>query len=124
MNLWVVCVVVLLMGVEGIQWLGQFSWPSLVDFSQPWMVVAGVGLAIASIRSLRNQALPSDPSQETPKVSAVETSLIHPSATVVDAPVSSSARRTGPKPSGSASISFDIRKPDIRKPDIRKHKGT
>lgn len=113
MNLWVLCVVVLFVGVEGMQWLGQFPLPSPMDFSQPWMILAGVGLAIASTRSLRREALPSDQSQEPPKVDSSAPAPAQPPAQPAVAPWSPpvSTRRSKVKAPGAAPISFEIRKP-------------
>lgn len=128
MNLWLLCVAILFVGVEGWQWMSQLSWSAMVGVPQPWMVVAGVGLAIASMRSTRRlDALP--PQSPTPlpanQAPANQTSANQapanqtpefplpppnqPTQVGASSPVPR-RRRSTPKPSASSSISFEIRR--------------
>jgi predicted lipid-binding transport protein (Tim44 family) len=104
MNFWLVCFLIFFFGAEGLQWLGQLSWLSSVDLFHPLVIVAGLGLAIASNSMPSVRALkPSSPQPTTKAADATHASLPNATPTLV------TAKPT--HPSRPSSISFEIRKP-------------
>lgn len=51
MRLWLVCCVLLFMTAQGYDWVSHHGWLHLQAVPLPWMILGGVGLAIASNRS-------------------------------------------------------------------------
>ncbi|HSM81697.1 MAG TPA: hypothetical protein VLS96_08425 [Nodosilinea sp.] len=102
MKLWLVCFVLLFIGAETAQWLGQLPWVSSVELSLPLTLLGGVGLAIASTTSRHWPSLGSNP----PPAKAP---LPHPTPAPTAA-ISSPAPAPQPPPQ-TDSISFKIKKP-------------
>lgn len=108
MKLWLVCFLILFLGAETAQWLGQLPWVSSVALSLPLTVVGGIGLAIASnYATLFGRPWPSL------GASAARPDLLPPpEAPPVEAPiVDPQTTRKGD------SISFEIRKPRGKRED-------
>ena len=106
MALWLLCCILLFITSRGVDWLSQQSWLATPELSLPWIVLGGLGLAIASNYSVWQSLT----GQETPP-SALSDRYAPPASipppTVTDAPAAapplppSSAKR-------SASISFEV----------------
>lgn len=50
MNLWFLCCLLMFMVSQGYGWLNQQPWFVVPDLALPWILLGGVGLAIASNR--------------------------------------------------------------------------
>lgn len=48
MALWLLCCILLFITSRGYDWLSQQSWFGTPELSLPWLVLGGLGLAIAS----------------------------------------------------------------------------
>ncbi|MBF2036479.1 MAG: hypothetical protein IGR92_13650 [Leptolyngbyaceae cyanobacterium T60_A2020_046] len=115
MWLWLVCCGVLFIAVQGYQWLDSHGWTQ-VDLAWPWVLLGGVGLAIASNRKPRSLT-----SIAPPPISPVDPSPTPPPKPAKAPPPSPSAaaaqpnaRPVAPSPR-SPSISFEIPKPPHRR---------
>lgn len=102
MKLWLVCFLILFLGAEAAQWLGQLPWMASIELSLPLTVIGGIGLAIASNYRHWPRLGPLPPS---PEPSPLPSTLSPPSPTA-EPPV------PAPKASRKAdTISFEIKRP-------------
>jgi hypothetical protein len=102
MKLWLVCFLILFLGAEAAQWLGQLPWIGGVELSLPLTVMGGVGLAIASNYRHGSRV---DPLPPPPEPSPLP-SIMPPPSPPAEPPVPS------PQASRRAdTISFEIKRP-------------
>lgn len=96
MSLWLLCCLLLFVGARGYDWISHQSWFLAPELSLPWVILGGIGLAIASNRpALTASTKPESHLPLTPRSPAA----IKTPATPVARPRSSTK---------SASISFEI----------------
>jgi hypothetical protein len=106
MALWLLCCILLFITSRGYDWLSHQSWFATPELSLPWLVLGGLGLAIASNYSVwQSLTAPEPPSSAIDDRYAPAAGVASP--TVTNAPAvspplpPSSAKR-------SASISFEV----------------
>ena len=130
MALWLLCCVLLFMTSRGYDWLSHQSWFMAPELSLPWVMLGGLGLAIASNRDVWhwvNQQLPLEQSNQAapptlsptvsksvPKPNAavsesvrspverIPVSPTRPAAKAITSKTSISFKITGPPPSSDA----------------------
>jgi hypothetical protein len=115
MKFWLVCVVLLFLGSEATQWLGQIPWLTSVELSLPMTIVGGIGLAIASNYALlsgrHRPGLGTAVSRESSTAIAPQTA---PPAQSGNALPTTPSINPSPQPAAIAtkteSISFEIKK--------------
>ncbi|MGD1941939.1 MAG: hypothetical protein ACFB0G_11560 [Leptolyngbyaceae cyanobacterium] len=112
MHLWLLCCVLLFLASQGYDWISHQAWFMAPELALPWVVLGGIGLAIASNRaafapllspSSRRAVPPAAPSTASPPSAA--TKLPTPPPTVVTHPTD--------RPPKSQSVSFKISRKQI-----------
>ncbi|MEL6762255.1 MAG: hypothetical protein AAFO87_01110 [Cyanobacteria bacterium J06607_6] len=51
MHLWLLCCVLLFLASQGYEWISHQAWFMAPELALPWVVLGGIGLAIASNRA-------------------------------------------------------------------------
>jgi hypothetical protein len=110
MRLWFVCCVLLFVTAQGYDWISHQAWLVMPDLSLPWLLLGGIGLAIASNRT----AFPSASSPQSQR--DIPSTVVPPTAPPFSQVPSSGSGTTEPpavpnpplKPAASPSISFEI----------------
>lgn len=105
MALWLLCCVLLFITSRGYVWLSHQSWFLAPELSLPWLVLGGLGLAIASNRSAWAHASVKLPTTTRSQVASSPPPSLQPSTADV-AGVSPVTSRKPLKP--HSSISFEI----------------
>ncbi len=106
MKLWLVCFLLLFFSAEGLQWLGQLHWPSSPELTQPWVILAGIGLAVASNAS----RWPTWPAM-TDGTSRQASQAPHPTPIQIQTVAAVTDQVPALRSTQGKSISFEIRKP-------------
>jgi hypothetical protein len=109
MRLWLLCCALLFAATQGYEWIQHQAWFVAPELFSPWVVLGGVGLAIASNRFARS----SDSRQPRQQGSQATPSLTPPSPW--EASQTTTVTSTTPKtPRPRSTISFEIAKPKVR----------
>jgi hypothetical protein len=105
MRFGLVCFVLIFLGTEFFQWVMHLTWLSEVELSFPLMLLAGVGLAIASnTKRLKPRSV--QPVKPNPPPLASPAKPIHAPPKMTPAPT-----QVASIGSAAGSISFKVRKP-------------
>jgi hypothetical protein len=107
MKLWLVCFLILFFAAEGLQWLGQLPGLGQANLSQPLVVVAGLGLALAS-NAFPQRSSPKASRPRPPEAAPAGLQATGFQATEVPVVAAPPLASPAPKAAPGKSISFEI----------------
>ena len=111
MALWLLCCILLFITSRGYDWLSHQSWFAMPELSLPWLVLGGLGLAIASNysawQSLTTSSTLPDATDNLGPPTVSTTSVVTDAPAKSQPPAVNSARQP-------ASISFKVATPKTR----------
>ncbi|MGD1904679.1 MAG: hypothetical protein ACFB0C_01650 [Leptolyngbyaceae cyanobacterium] len=103
LRLWLLCCGVMFVVSQGYEWASHQAWFGMPHLSLPWLILGGIGLAIASNRTELKSLTSTPPQSPLASAPAATETTVLPTATVPE-----KAPTQSPQDSKAASISFEI----------------